>query len=248
MAWSFQLYSARDFQPWSDVLKTLGELGYKEVEGFGGVYADPAAFRADLDKNGLSMTSGHFPIEMLESDFGKAESIAKTFGIRLIACPYLQVPDRPTDAGGWRKFGSRLGAVAKRAKDAGYDFAWHNHDFEFVALPDGSTPQARIFEGAPGLGWEMDVAWVIRGGADPLKWINDHGSQIVSVHVKDIAPKGENANEDGWADVGHGTVDWKGLLAAFKARTPAKYFVMEHDKPSDFKRFAKRSIESAKTY
>ena len=105
-----------------------------------------------------------------------------------------------------------------------------------------------IFEGAPGLGWEMDVAWVIRGGADPLKWINDHGSQIISVHVKDIAPKGENADEDGWADVGHGTVDWKGLVATFNAKTPAKYFVMEHDKPSDFKRFAKRSIESARTF
>ena len=34
MNWSFQLYSARNFQPWEGVLKTLGELGYKEVEGF----------------------------------------------------------------------------------------------------------------------------------------------------------------------------------------------------------------------
>ena len=43
MNWSFQLYSARNFQPWDKVLKLLGRLGYKQVEGFGGVYADPAA-------------------------------------------------------------------------------------------------------------------------------------------------------------------------------------------------------------
>ena len=60
------------------------------------------------------------------------------------------------------------------------------------------------------------MAWVIRGGADPLKWISDYGKRIVAVHVKDIAPAGQNADEDGWADVGHGTVDWKGLIKALK--------------------------------
>ena len=68
----------------------------------------------------------------------------------------------------------------------------------------------------------MDVAWVIRGGADPLKWIADYGQRITAVHVKDIAPAGENANEDGWADVGHGTVDWRGLIKALKEKSPAK--------------------------
>ncbi|MGO4843465.1 sugar phosphate isomerase/epimerase, partial [Rhizobiaceae sp. 2RAB30] len=28
MDWSFQLYSARNFQPWDGVLETLGRLGY----------------------------------------------------------------------------------------------------------------------------------------------------------------------------------------------------------------------------
>ncbi|PSJ59105.1 sugar phosphate isomerase/epimerase family protein [Kumtagia ephedrae] len=248
MTWSFQLYSARNFQPWSDVLKTLGELGYKQVEGFGGVYAEPSAFRADLDRNGLAMPSGHFPIDMLETDFGMAETIARTLGMKLIACPYLQAPDRPADAEGWRGFGKRLAAVAKRAEDAGLAFAWHNHDFEFQPLADGSTPQDRIFEGAPDLGWEIDVAWVIRGGADPLKWIGEHGQRIVAVHVKDIAPAGENADEDGWSDVGHGTVDWKGLLATLKARTPAKYYIMEQDNPNDFRRFASRSIAAVSSF
>ena len=45
MNWSFQLYSARNFQPWDKVLKTLASLGYKQVEGFGGVYSDPTGLR-----------------------------------------------------------------------------------------------------------------------------------------------------------------------------------------------------------
>lgn len=247
MNWSFQLYSARNFQPWDGVIETLARLGYKEVEGFGGVYADPAGFRRLLDANGLSMPTGHFPIDMLENDFDGARRIADALGVRLMVCPHLAADQRPTDAEGWRGFGRRLGAVGETAKKAGYGFAWHNHDFEFRPLADGSLAQAHIFDAAPDLGWEIDVAWVVRGGADPLKWIADHASRIVSVHVKDIAPAGEALDEDGWSDVGHGTIDWRGIMSALRG-TPAGHFIMEHDKPSDYERFARRSIEAAKTF
>ncbi len=100
-----------------------------------------------------------------------------------------------------------------------------------------------IFLGGPELTWEADVAWIIRGGADPLEWIERHGSRISAVHVKDIAPEGECADEDGWADLGHGTVDWQGICRALKS-TPVRLFIMEHDKPSDDHRFARRSIEA----
>ena len=189
-SWSFQLYSARNFQPWDKILQTLGMVGYKEVEGFGGVYSDPAAFRKELDKNGLAMTSGHFAIDLLESDFDSAARTAETLGMKLIACPFLMPDQRPTDAAGWRAFGERLGKVGDKAKKAGFDFAWHNHDFEFKPLADGSVPQKHILDAAPDLGWEIDVAWVIRGDADPLKWIADYGPRINAVHVKDIAPAG----------------------------------------------------------
>ncbi len=65
--------------------------------------------------------------------------------------------------------------------------------------------------------------------------------------MKDIAPAGENTDEDGWADVGHGTVDWKGLVAALKS-TRVKHFVVEHDNPKDIDRLITRSIASFKTY
>jgi len=243
-SWSFQLYSARNFQPWDKVLQTLGMVGYKEVEGFGGVYSDPVAFRKELDKNGLAMTSGHFAIDLLESDFDGAAKTAETLGVKLIACPFIMPDQRPSDAAGWRAFGERLGKVGEKAKKAGFDFAWHNHDFEFKPLADGSVPQKHMFDAARDIGWEIDVAWVIRGGADPLKWIADYGPRINAVHVKDIAPAGQNADEDGWADVGHGTVDWRGLIETLREKSKALTYVMEHDKPSDYARFARRSFET----
>lgn len=248
MNWSFQLYSARNFQPWDKVLKLVADAGYKEVEGFGGVYGDPAGFRAEMDKNGLSMPTGHFSIDMLEKDFDGVRRTADGLGIRALICPYLMPDQRPADASGWRGFGDRLAKVGETASKAGYSFAWHNHDFEFKPLGDGSIPQKHILDAAPGIGWEIDVAWVVRGGADPVSWIAEYGPRITAVHVKDIAPHGEARNEDGWADVGHGTIDWPGIMKALRDKSQAKVFVMEHDNPSDVERFARRSIEAARAF
>jgi sugar phosphate isomerase/epimerase len=249
---SFQLYTARNFPPLADVIALLGSLGYKEVEGFGGVYGDMGedaakALKADLDASGLKMTTGHFGIDALESDPARVIAFARILGMDSIYCPYLMPEDRPTDAAGWAAFGARLEKASRPYKDAGFEFGWHNHDFEFVALPDGSLPHTLIFDNAPSLSWEMDVAWVIRGGADPFQWIEAFKDRISSVHVKDIAAAGENEDEGGWADVGYGTVDWKKLYQAFKA-TKAKHFILEHDNPSDLVRCAGRSIETIKTF
>ena len=106
-------------------------------------------------------------------------------------------------------------------------------------------PQDLIFEGGPDLEWEIDVAWVVRGGADPAAWIHKYASRITAAHLKDIAPAGQNANEDGWADLGEGTVPWKALMADLR-RTPCTIFILEHDNPSDHARFARRSLLAAK--
>lgn len=250
MNWSFQLYSARKFTPWEDVLAMVAEAGYAEVEGFGALYADiePARLRELLDRSRLIMPTGHFALDLLESDFTGAEKIAKTLGITTMVCPFLMPEKRPGDAAGWRDFARKLETVGQRCRHAGFGFAWHNHDFEFVSLADSTIPQKIILEEAPSIGWEIDVAWVIRGGSDPNEWIGRYGSRIVAVHVKDIAPAGENADEDGWADVGHGTVDWPGLLESLRAKTPARHLIVEHDNPGDAARFARRSIASLRAF
>jgi sugar phosphate isomerase/epimerase len=244
---SYQLYSSRNFPPLEATLKMLAEAGYKEVEGFGGVYADPKAVRKQLDGNGLKMTSGHFSLDLLENESAKAIDIAGTLGMKAVYCPHIMPDQRPTDAAGWKKFGQRLEKAGEKIVKAGYVFGWHNHDFEFKKLPGGETPQQLIFEGGPSLKWEADIAWVVRGGADPIEWIEKFADRTTAVHVKDIAKAGTKTDEDGWDDVGHGTMDWKAIWKALK-KTPAKTFVMEHDKPSDDKRFATRSIAAAKKF
>jgi sugar phosphate isomerase/epimerase len=245
---SFQLYSARNFPPLSETLKMLKRAGYASVEGYGALYADEAKvaeLKEHLGASGLTMPTGHFGLDMLEKEPDRVLEIAKALGIETVYCPFLPPADRPDTGAGYVAFGRRLQEAGKLVRDAGLGFGWHNHAFEFERLPDGAIPQVAIFEGGPDLEWEADLAWVIRGGADPLEWIKTFGKRLTAVHVKDIAPAGQNADEDGWADVGHGTVDWKGLMAALRT-TGAKHFILEHDNPKDATRFAERSLAAVK--
>ncbi|MFL5260371.1 MAG: sugar phosphate isomerase/epimerase family protein [Hyphomicrobiales bacterium] len=243
---SFQLYSSRNFPPVEEQLSTLSRLGYRNVEPFGGLYDDPQAFKSLLDQAELAAPSGHFGLDLLEGDFSRALAIARMIGIGLIVCPWLDPSERASDAAGWRALGKRLGTLARRAQDNGLLFAWHNHDFEFRPLADGSVPIEHLMA-EPELLLELDVAWVVRGGADPATWIERYDARIAACHVKDLAPPGANVREDGWADVGTGIVDWRSLWPMI-VRAGAKLMIAEHDNPSDFERFARVSLAAMKQY
>ena len=238
---SFQLYTARNFPPLKDVLALVAKTGFAEVEGFGGAYASPKALRLGLDRNGLTMPTGHFDIEMLEGGRSQVLALAKLFGMQQIYAPHIPAEQRPKTVAGYRKLGKRLGAIGEWARGEGYGFGWHNHDFEFVKLPTGEFPHDIIFDAAPMLDWECDVAWIARGGNNPIPWIKKYAGRITSVHVKDIAPKGQNLDEEGWADLGQGTVNWPGVFKALKT-SRAMHYVVEHDLPNNLERFCKRSF------
>ncbi|SHH25392.1 Sugar phosphate isomerase/epimerase [Cognatiyoonia sediminum] len=242
---AYQLYCSRNFPPLAETCKMLSEAGYSNVEGFGGLFGDLPTLEAALKDNGLRMTSSHIGLDMLENDPAKILEIASTFGTQKMFVPFVMPDDRPNDDAGWRAFGKRLEAAGKPVKDAGVAFGWHNHDFEFVATESGAMPMDLIAEADIDL--ELDLGWVARAGLDPVEWINKYAGRIKAVHVKDIAPTGEATDEDGWADVGHGTLDWGSIHAALHHAGIDRY-VVEHDNPSDDKRFATRSITSINAF
>ena len=59
--------------------------------------------------------------------------------------------------------------------------------------------------------------------------------------MKDLAPAGQNQDQDGWADVGAGVLDWRDLWQACRD-AGARWMVVEHDKPKDPARTARASF------
>jgi len=247
MTTALQLYSMRDCADQIALLAQLPSLGITQVEGYGGVYGEPSAYRAAMDANGVSMPSGHMGLDDIEADFEATMDIVKTLGITRVFAPYLEEKDRPDNAEGWAALGQRLNAIGKKYAARDITFGWHNHDFEFVPLADGAVPMDILLETAPDITWEADLAWIVRGGRDPIEYIKRYGNRLSAVHVKDIAASGINLDEDGWSDLGAGTLDWAALLQACRNASSDLIYALEHDKPSDPVGYASRSALAFKS-
>jgi len=246
---SYQLYSSRNFPPLGDTLKMLADIGYAQVEGFGALYADPDAIdvlEAGLKDTGLTMPTGHFGLDMCLDDPAAVLDIAKRLGVKGVIVPFIMPEDRPSDSAGWTAYATSLVKAGKPFQDAGLHFGYHNHDFEYARTPQGDLPIDLIMGASDDLKLEFDVAWAVRANADPMDTIAKHGSRILSAHLKDIAASGTCEDEDGWADVGHGTMDWATLMPTLRD-AGCTYFITEHDNPSDHYRFASRALAAAKS-
>ena len=91
---ALQLYSMRGCADQIALLGELPALGITKIEGYGGVYGDPAAYRAAMDANGISMASGHMALDDIETDFDATMDIIDTLGISRVFAPYLEEKDR----------------------------------------------------------------------------------------------------------------------------------------------------------
>ena len=245
---SLQIYSLRHAGDLPVQLDIARNSGFRTVELIGSNLVDAENTRSQLEARELTARSSHVSMDALRDRFDETVSAAQTIGLSLLAMPALPADQRDLDADGWRAVGAELGEMAKRMKGSGIDLAYHNHDWEMRPLADGSLPIAVLLEAGAGDGllWQGDLAWVIRGGQDPATLIDRFSDLLTAVHVKDIAPAGEAEDEDSWADVGHGTVDWAALWRQC-GTTAARLMIAEHDNPSDAERFARRSFTAMNT-
>ena len=67
--------------------------------------------------------------------------------------------------------------MRQRAAASGFRLAYHNHDFEFVTLDDGSRLMDVLLAAEPALLWEADVGWLIRAGEDSLAWLDRYADR-----------------------------------------------------------------------
>ncbi len=230
---SIQLYSLRNYGDLDRQLQAVSGLGYRRVETVAAHIADARTTRARLDAHGLAAPTGHVPLADLRSRLEWVADQAQILGIEQLFMPAVPVDERERPAEHWRAVGAELADMAERLGAKNLGLGYHNHHWELKPYPDGSRPLEHLFEAAAGskLNWEADIAWLARGEVEPTAWLERYRDRLVAVHVKDIAPSGKNSNEDGWADVGQGILDWPTLWQEALARG-ARWMVLEHDKPS----------------
>jgi len=240
---SIQLYTLRSLNDLDRILDVVAEAGYRHVETVGSHLDDPTSTRAKLDARGLKVSSSHVGLAALRERPEAVADAARALGFEHLFMPAVPPDQRDMAAAGWRALGQELGEMSERLQGQGIRLGYHNHHWELKPKEGGKTALELIFEAAGGspLTWQADVAWLVRGGVEPKAWLERYRSRLTSAHVKDIAPAGQNEDEDGWADVGAGVLDWRDLWRACR-RAGARWMVVEHDKPKDPARTARASF------
>ena len=222
-----QLYTVRDQMKadFEGTLAHIAQIGYKEVEFAGYFDHTPADVRAILDRHGLAAPSTHIGLGEMD-DWKKALDTAKAIGHEYVVVPWVPQEKRLT-LDGWKNVASVFNRAAQMTKDAGMQFAYHNHDFEFPKM-DGQVPYDVLLQSTDAklVQLEIDLYWITKGGQDPLTYFARWPGRIPLVHVKD----GGAAPEYKMADVGQGKIDWKRIFAK-RDQAGIKHFFVEHDQP-----------------
>jgi sugar phosphate isomerase/epimerase len=221
----------------------LATIGYHGIETLGTQELETGEMERVLDKTELQICSSHVNLLDLEVDFERHIAFNKACGNRVLVVPFLPVGQRPRDREGWSRLADVLENIALRCRKAGMTLLYHNHDFEMQEL-EGRLVLDWLLE-APHLGLELDLAWAVRGGQDPLGLLERYAGRCSRVHIKDLAPAGSNPSEQGWADVGFGRLDWVSLVPA-AIEAGAEWLIVEHDQPINPKTTVERSVSYLK--
>ena len=240
-----QLYSLRQVADLERQLQLVRDAGLACVECTTANYADPQRFRRLLERYQLTAPTGHFGIDRLRAEFDATVALARSLGMETLYVWGFPQAEQPKDVLGWRRAGSELAGYARRLADEGLGLGFHNHDWELMRYPDGLLALDHLFDAAAEapLRWQPDLGWLARGGADIPALLARHAARVRSAHVKDMRSTDGSAAEEGWADLGAGTLpwtEWMPLLLALEADP----LVLEHDAPSDPARFIAASASA----
>jgi sugar phosphate isomerase/epimerase len=239
-----QLYTVRTLleKDFEGTLAGIAALGFTEVEFAGYYNRTPEQVRDTLQRHRLSAPSGHIDYGSLTGDKrSRAIESARTIGHRYLVNAWVDEPIR-SQPDAWKRIAETYNRAGEASRQAGIQFAYHNHHFEFAPRQDtgGKLPYDLLLESCdPALvKMELDLFWISATGRDPLDYFRRYPGRFPLVHVKGL----KKMVADGAAapieriiaemtDVGHNDViDWKRIFAQSRQAGIQHYFV-EHDQP-----------------
>lgn len=244
-----QLYTVRDLMKddFEGTIAKVAQIGYKEVEFAGYFGRTPQQVRALLEKDGLTAPSTHVQYDELDEKFPKVIEDSKTIGLKYIVCPWIPEEARKSPDI-WKQAAEKFNKCGEQTKNAGMQFAYHNHWFEFLPT-NGVLPYDELLKDCDAklVKMEMDLCWITTAGGDPVKYFEKYPGRFPLVHVKDVKklPHVSQGGAQNFGDtvdlteVGSGIIDWKRIFAKSDV-AGIKHYIVEHDHP-------KQPLESIKT-
>ncbi|KOR82459.1 sugar phosphate isomerase/epimerase family protein [Paenibacillus solani] len=259
LEFGLQLYSVRDelIKDFKGTLEKVAAIGYRNVELFfhdanniGGTVGglNPAQLRTELDRVGLKAVSAHIDLGFLtEENTEKIIAYAQEAGFTSVAIAIAFFSDKQAVL----DMCSDLNKYGERFKKHGIQLYYHNHFEEFQKF-DGQYVMDIILENTDTqlVKVEFDTYWAMRGGVDPIEYLQKLGDRCDLIHQKDlpagVSPVnlfeviGEDAHIDMemmvklhkieyFTEAGQGIMDIPAIVEAFRSKPEARYLFVEQD-------------------
>ena len=237
-----QLYTIRDAMAEDVVgsLQKVSDIGYKNLEladySNGKFYGyAPKEFKKIVNDMGMEIVSSHAGVEATGITRENAQKMADDhaeLGVEYVVQPWVNEEDRNVET--YKKMITAWNEVGLVMKNAGIQFGYHNHNFEFKPV-DGLVPYYDIFMPEMDedlITMELDLYWATKAGQDPVEMFNKYPGRFQLLHYKDMAddnniPFYDVVKED-LTSVGEGLIDFKRIWEA-RDLAGMKYFFVEDD-------------------
>lgn len=273
----YTLFNLMDKDP-EGTLKKLASAGYKELEFAGPYYYSPeeelksnvlinmfglknygyygmkpAELRRRCDDLGLKASSAHVSMQSLQHNIDAVIEAALQLDHKLIICPMLLGAQLEV----YKEAADQFNTIGEKCKNAGIQFAYHNHSFEFGEI-EGVRPMDYLMEQCdPGLvKFELDVFWVETAGVDAADYLKENGDRIVALHLKDMKERKAPDNSvstfsnmqaiqaifGNMTPIGSGVIDYGKVLKVAK-KTAVQHYFLEQDFPPDQELYYRQAIK-----
>ena len=235
-----QLYAVREplAADAPGTLKQLKRIGYGEVESAGTGRYTPVEFRQLVVDAGLALPSAHIEFRM-DNDLGPLLAEANGLGVQYAVSSFLRKlndPGRmslsnskvqqaampPMGQDGFERMAARMNEIGRAAKAAGLQYAYHNHNFEFEKLPDGTLGYDLLLRRTETelVKFEVDCGWMVAAGASPVRYFAQYPGRFRMLHIKDFLPIARPTTDmigpdrPSGVELGRGFIDYKPIFAA----------------------------------
>jgi sugar phosphate isomerase/epimerase len=245
-------------------LTALAKIGYKEVESAGFAKLSGKDFRKALDDAGLHCPSAHLGFSAADPGplFEDAHAIGAHYAVSSVLIAMPPTPDgAPAKREDFAKALANLtlddfkrtadlaNSIGAKAKAAGLQYAYHNHNFEFKDQGDGKTGYDLLLNQTdPELvKFELDCGWMVTAGRNPIDYFSKYPNRYRMIHVKDFVAGAKPStsltgpDRPQGTELGRGHIDYAPIFPAASA-AGVEYFFSEQEPPIE----GMTAIEAAK--
>lgn len=240
-----QLYTVRrdlekDFE---ETLRQVSALGINEVEFAGYFGKKPENIKKILKELKLSAPSAHIGTETLRKNLAQTIEDAKIIGHKYLVLGYLPENERKT-LDDYKKLSELLNKSGEECRKSGLQFAYHNHDFEFIKLEEKIPFDMILAEtDSKNVRIELDLYWTTKGGKNPVDYFEKYPKRFPLVHVKDM----DNTPKKSFTEVGRGVIDFKKIFSKADRAGIRHFFIEQDETPAAPLESVKISLKYLKT-